>query len=162
MDALSALHASDQFAPSGRTSTFQRSGVAGYRQIVLAPIYIYMQEQFVKAVGAHGLWKGRLTGAIKTGSSEFTVEDAAADNQCEFGKWLYSVHNTGVESKDYHEKVRLLHATFHQEVSRVLSLALAGKRAAALKAMEDGSPYAGSSASLTLEMMSWAKTEVAQ
>ncbi len=72
-----------------------------------------------------------------------------------------AVYDTAGESTDRHEKVRLLHATFHQEVSKVLSLALAGSCAAALKAMDDGSPYAGRSASLTLEMMSWPNTEVA-
>ena len=47
-------------------------------------------DAITKGIGAHGMWKQRILDAIKTGKSEWTPEIVCQDNQCEFGKWLYS------------------------------------------------------------------------
>jgi hypothetical protein len=54
-----------------------------------------LKEQIKAAIGAHGLWKGRLTNAIDTGKSDWTVADVQSDYNCAFGKWL---HGLGAES----------------------------------------------------------------
>ncbi len=49
------------------------------------------KEEITKAIGMHGIWKLRLKQAIDLGSSEFSVEHISPDNECAFGKWLYSL-----------------------------------------------------------------------
>ncbi len=116
-----------------------------------------MQDQIKKAIGAHGLWKGRLKDAIETGKSEFTVAGVTADNNCEFGKWLQSLGEAGAGSKSHYDNVRRLHAAFHKEVGKVLGQALAGKRDEAGLALGPGTPYSNYSGELIREMMDWAK-----
>jgi hypothetical protein len=44
------------------------------------------KEEITKAIGADGMWKTRLTQAIKIGKVEVTVETVRLDNQYAFGK----------------------------------------------------------------------------
>lgn len=116
-----------------------------------------MQEQIKKAIGAHGLWKTRLQAAIESGTSEATPAAISADDACDFGKWLYG--DPGLRKADGHfEKVRKLHAEFHTEVGRVLSVAVAGKRVEALKLLDAGSAFARLSGELTREMLDWSRS----
>lgn len=46
-------------------------------------------DQINAAVGAHGAWKMRLRGAIRSGRGDIKSHDASMDNRCEFGQWLY-------------------------------------------------------------------------
>jgi hypothetical protein len=112
------------------------------------------KEAIDKGIGAHGMWKQRIRSAIKTGQSEWTPSVVQQDNQCEFGKWLYSC--TGAEKASSHyARVKELHAGFHKSAASVLSLALAGKKAEAEAGIASGSEYITLSASLTNEMVSW-------
>ena len=117
---------------------------------------IDIQANIKKAIGSHGMWKTRLQEAIASGKSEFTVSGVSADNNCDFGKWLRGDLSLRAGSAHY-DKVRQLHAEFHKEVARILGLALAGKKAEALKAMESKTPYVKLSSDLTSEMMAWAR-----
>ncbi len=116
-----------------------------------------MDQEIRKAIGAHGLWKGRLKAAIETGKSEFTVADVSVDSKCEFGKWLHSLRPNSPQSREHYENVKRLHFAFHQEVAKVLSHALTGKRKEALKALDFGSAYSSCSSDLTREMLDWSK-----
>ncbi|MDH5181801.1 MAG: CZB domain-containing protein [Gammaproteobacteria bacterium] len=107
-----------------------------------------------KGIAAHGMWKQRLLDAIKTGRSEWTPTIVCQDNQCEFGKWLYNCSNDEKASPHY-EKIRNLHAHFHQNAASVLELALKGNKTAAEAGIDDHSEYSTTSASLTREMMNW-------
>lgn len=84
-----------------------------------------MLEEVTKAIGAHGKWKFNLKMAITNGKSDFTVQKVSCDDQCEFGKWLYSdrIDDDTKEGKPY-EVVKRLHAEFHNCAGRVLHLAL--------------------------------------
>jgi hypothetical protein len=112
----------------------------------------------VKGVGAHGLWKQRLLDAIKTGSSEWTPDVVCQDNQCEFGKWLYSCP-APVKSSPHFESVKELHAKFHKVAANVLELALSGKKSEAENAVKPGSAYMEASGALTKKMMTWKADE---
>jgi hypothetical protein len=112
------------------------------------------KDAIVKGIGAHGLWKQRLLDAIKHGKSEWTPEIVCQDNQCEFGKWLYSCSSQEKASPHY-SKIKTLHASFHKCASTVLKLALTGKKAEAEMAVADTSEYKSISAALTKEMMGW-------
>jgi hypothetical protein len=81
------------------------------------------------------------------------------DNQCKFGQWLYGAGLPAAvkASADYRACLDL-HAKFHVAAAHVLELALAGKKADAEKAMQEGSEFAGLSHKLTDAMMRWQKT----
>lgn len=117
-----------------------------------------LKDAITKGIGAHGLWKQRILDAIKTGKSEWTPEVVCQDNQCEFGKWLYSCSKQDQASPHY-SKVKHLHADFHKEAAKVLKMALDGKKKDAEVAVGDNSQYKSISGNLTREMMSWKADE---
>jgi methyl-accepting chemotaxis protein len=113
-------------------------------------------EQIQAAMGAHGLWKTRLRAAIESGASDFSVAVVKQDDQCAFGKWLHG-DGLGAQMKKSPEYLRCLdlHRRFHLVTAGVLSLALEGKKAAAMNAMELNSEFAQTSAALTLHLIEW-------
>jgi len=115
-----------------------------------------LKDEITKAVGAHGMWKKRLDSAIDTGSSEFTPERVCADNQCDFGKWLYGGTITAADKTNPHyEAVRKRHAEFHKSAADVLKLALAGKKNEAHRLIGTEGRFTAASADLTKAMMTW-------
>jgi hypothetical protein len=117
------------------------------------------RTEIEKAIGAHGMWKGRLSLAIEAGKSATPVESIRMDNQCVFGKWLHGSTLTSVDRASHHFKtVKELHAEFHKTAARVMELALSGSKTEALKAMSFGGEYASISARLTGAMMEWKKS----
>ena len=112
------------------------------------------KEAIDKGIGAHGMWKQRIRSAIATGQSEWTPGVVQQDNQCEFGKWLYSCSEREKASPHY-ARVKELHASFHKTAASVLSLALDQKKSEAETAIASGSEYITLSSSLTHEMMDW-------
>jgi methyl-accepting chemotaxis protein len=117
------------------------------------------KDEITKAIGAHGMWKARLAQAIETGKIDITVEKVRMDNQCAFGQWLYGA---SLDAKDrrspHYEEVRRLHAQFHQVVSQVVELALAGKKQEARQLMSLEGEYSTVSSRLTAAMSAWSKT----
>jgi len=113
-----------------------------------------MKEAIKKGIGAHGMWKQRLLKAIKSGESEWVPEVVCQDNQCEFGKWLYSC-SPDQKSSPHYNNVKELHAEFHKSAANVLALALEKKQAEAEKQISVGSDYANNTNALTKEMMQW-------
>jgi hypothetical protein len=113
-----------------------------------------LKDAISKGIGAHGMWKQRLVSAISTGQSEWTPAIVCQDNQCEFGKWLYSCSAQEKASPHFNE-VKKLHAQFHSEAAEVLKMALAGQKSEATQAIDNGSKYHTISTSLTKEMMAW-------
>jgi len=112
------------------------------------------KEAITKGIGAHGMWKQRLIDAINTGESEWTPEVVCQDNQCEFGKWLYSC-TPAEKTSEHYETIKELHANFHKIASDVLTLALSDKKTEAENAIGKTSDYKSVSTSLTMEMMKW-------
>lgn len=116
------------------------------------------KEEITKAIGAHGMWKTRLTQAIDTGKMDANVDTVRVDNQCAFGKWLYGAT---LDAKDktspYYEEVRGLHAKFHQAAAQVVELAVAGKKREAQQLMSLEGEYTKVSSKLTAAMSAWVK-----
>lgn len=115
-----------------------------------------IQEEIQKAIGAHGMWKQRLRTAVATGHADITVEITCQDNQCAFGKWLYTLDGATRSSPRW-QCVQTAHADFHREAGRVLELALGGKKKEAEEALSFSSRFNEVSAKLTAEMMAWKK-----
>ncbi len=111
-------------------------------------------EEINKAVAAHGMWKARLRQAIDAGKSDFSAAGVSVDNQCDFGKWLYSLPADDHQSPHW-QKVHDLHAKFHKEAARVLALALGGKKSEADAGLATGSQFAKISLELTGAMIAW-------
>ena len=105
-----------------------------------------------KALLAHGEWKRRLAQAIQDGK-ELTPELAAADDQCELGKWLCL--DTAVQCQPVCERVKKLHSDFHREASRILALAQAGRRNEAMNAVALDSEFTRLSGALAFALDRW-------
>jgi hypothetical protein len=113
-----------------------------------------LQEEIIKAIGAHGMWKSRLMTAIDSSKSTFTVESVGKDDVCDFGKWLHGL-SASDKSSPHYAAVLALHAEFHRATSAVLRLAIEGKKEAATAAMGPNSEYATATSKLTQAMMIW-------
>lgn len=107
-----------------------------------------------KFISAHYFWKIRLKQAIDSGKSDVTVENTAKDNCCEFGKYFYSLPQD-VQRSPIGQSVRAKHAEFHKEASRILALALAGKKDEANRGIASQSTFSKISAELTNLMTEW-------
>lgn len=94
--------------------------------------------------------------AIQTRSSAIAVGTARVDDQCAFGKWLYgeTLHRELKQSAHYQKCVEL-HRRFHLAAGDVLSLALAGRKEEAARAMEPGSEFAQISGALASALTAW-------
>jgi Chemoreceptor zinc-binding domain len=112
-----------------------------------------------KAIAAHGMWKTRLREAIERGKIDVPVDTIRLDNQCAFGKWLYSSALNSVDKAlEHYKTVKDLHAEFHKTAARVVELAFEGKRHEAEKMIGLDGEYAGISSKLTSAMVGWKKS----
>jgi hypothetical protein len=115
-----------------------------------------MKDAIKKAIGAHGMWKARLKGAIDHGKIEIPVATIRVDNQCEFGKWLYGATiPANVKASEHYKKVKELHAHFHSVAAIVADHALSGQRADAEKMLT--AEFDPASIKLSKEMLEWQK-----
>jgi Chemoreceptor zinc-binding domain len=116
---------------------------------------MHLKDEISAAIGAHGMWKTRLRSAIASGTSEFSPAQIGVDNACAFGKWIHGVADTQVKGSSGYQMCLRLHRDFHAVAGRVLSLALAGRKAEADRAMAAGGEYTAASGALTRAMMDW-------
>jgi purine-binding chemotaxis protein CheW len=75
------------------------------------------------------------------------------DNQCEFGKWLYEQASVEFQQSAQYQQVKQLHTTFHQEVARILEVALQGRQSDAMKMVGMDSNFAKTSDALVAELL---------
>jgi predicted RNase H-like nuclease (RuvC/YqgF family) len=117
-----------------------------------------LKDEIKKSVGDHGTWKKMLKNAIDTGKSKVEITELKADSQCSFGKWLYGPSITEKEKNSNHyQKVRELHAAFHETASKVTQLAVSGDKTRAMKMLEANGEFTTASAALTTAMLDWLK-----
>ena len=113
------------------------------------------KEQIDSAIGAHGMWKARIRGAIDAGKSDFKPEVVRTDCNCDFGKWLYGDIAPELKNSPAYKSIIKAHAEFHVEAGRILQLALSGKKADAEKEMAGSGKFITLSTQLTAAMMAW-------
>jgi methyl-accepting chemotaxis protein len=111
-----------------------------------------MLKDINTAIASHELWKTRLLNAIETGSSEWVPRTVKADNQCDFGKWLYTCP-ADEEPLPHYNVIKQLHAQFHMEAGRILEIALLGNKDNAIAELEG--KYTQLSSSLIAELLKW-------
>ena len=91
---------------------------------------------WMEIIGAHVMWKQRLTAFLAGNSPEALDPEAIRmDNRCALGKWVYGEGASMSELSRYDE-VRGLHAQFHQYAADVVQLHLAGNTAEAEKLLQ--------------------------
>jgi hypothetical protein len=117
-----------------------------------------LNDEISAAIAAHGMWKTRSKTAIASGRSEFSPADIGVDNKCQFGKWIHGIADARVTASGEYRQCLTLHQEFHMLAARVLSMALAGKKAEAEGAMAAGGDFATVSGKLTRAMMDWNQT----
>jgi hypothetical protein len=108
------------------------------------------------AIAAHAAWTARLKAAIANRKLDIPVSTVRADNQCQFGKWLYGAGISATEQQtENYRQTKELHAKFHEEAARVAQLAVAGQKEAAERALGPASEYARISSALTDVLTRW-------
>jgi len=113
-------------------------------------------EMIQKAVAAHSSWKARLRSAVDTGKFDVTIANVKADNQCEFGKWLYGPDfSTAEKQTENYRTVKDLHAKFHLEAAKVVECATSGHKYKAAVAIGLEGSYTKASSALTKELVQW-------
>lgn len=91
---------------------------------------------WMEIIGAHVMWKQRLTSFLAGESTEsLDPETIRLDDRCALGKWLYG-EGTAMSELPRYEEVRGLHAQFHQYAADVVNLHLAGNTAEAEKLLQ--------------------------
>jgi len=106
---------------------------------------IHLNQKIGQEIATHNVWKFHLKNAIKTGCSDFTIEEVKNYHACVFGEWLDSAE--GKRLPHYLDIIEL-HKKFHEEASIVLRLALMGQPSEALVRMREGSKFSQISAQL--------------
>jgi hypothetical protein len=107
-----------------------------------------------QVITAHANWKDRLKEAIASGTCPITVEQAAKDDRCDFGKWIYSLPATERAAPRMLELARM-HTEFHKQAAAILGLALAHRRPEAEAAMASGTPFTRVTTDLVMALTTW-------
>jgi len=91
---------------------------------------------WMEIIGAHVMWKQRLTAFLAGNSAEQLDPEAIRhDNRCALGKWIYG-DGTSMSELPRYEEVRGLHAQFHQFAADVVTLHLDGNTTEAEKLLQ--------------------------
>lgn len=81
---------------------------------------------WMEIIGAHVMWKQRLTAFLAGNSAEdLNPEMIRLDDRCALGKWIYG-DGKPMSALPKYEEVRVLHARFHEYAAEVVTLHLAG------------------------------------
>lgn len=107
-----------------------------------------------QAIGAHAIWMSYLRQAVLDARHGIDVQVIRADDQCEFGKWLYGSRlSTEDRDSDGYREVRALHIEFHETAAQVVELAACGKTVEAYALLYGD--YITLSGKLALAMRAW-------
>ncbi|WP_296635436.1 CZB domain-containing protein [Thiobacillus sp. SCN 63-57] len=91
---------------------------------------------WMEIIGAHVMWKQRLTAFLAGNSTESLDPDTIRlDDRCALGQWIYGAGKAMSELPRY-EEVRGLHAQFHQYAAEVVNLHLSGNTVEAEKLLQ--------------------------
>jgi len=79
---------------------------------------------WMKIINAHVMWKKRLADYAKQDqhSEHLDANLICQDNQCDFGRWLYSTEGKLWQNEAIYIQVRELHADFHHKAAEIVQL----------------------------------------
>ncbi len=113
-----------------------------------------LKQQITAAIAAHHAWMGRLRIAAEYGRSSVDVQTTAKEEACPIGIWLTRGISSSLKAGPSYARLRTLHAQFHKEAARVLTLALAGDSRAKSELAEGGA-FAQVSTELRHTLYDW-------
>lgn len=111
-------------------------------------------DQIDHAISNHEIWKIHLKQAIDGGVFETPSSIVRMDNQCEFGKWIYSL-STDAGIDPHYIAVKELHAQFHQSAALILELINGSRKDEARKSLNVGGEFNFISSKLILALIDW-------
>ncbi|MEI7741996.1 MAG: CZB domain-containing protein [bacterium] len=117
-----------------------------------------LRQEINNAITAHGLWRAHLQEAIDDGTSEYSPAIIATDDHCDFGKWLQKEISPELKNSPSYSDIVKQHAAFHKEAAKILELALAGDKHAAMARMDSLSEFLSLSASLIVGLIALKKS----
>ena len=97
-----------------------------------------LKQQITAAIAAHHAWMGRLRTAAEYGRSSVDVATTQKEDACPIGIWLTRDISPALKARPLYARSRTLHAQFHKEAARVLTLALARDSRAKTELAEGG------------------------
>ena len=129
-----------------------------------------MTDEIEEAISAHMAWLKNIktavlvsTGINKSNSDPTSnanhITKIGSDHQCKFGKWLYNTDNSKVKKSVYYNKTVLLHAQFHQQAAKILTLAFDGKKSQAKSLIAETSDFIQCSEQLIALLQTWQSTD---
>ncbi|MQQ07352.1 hypothetical protein GFB49_02690 [Epibacterium sp. SM1979] len=114
-----------------------------------------LEQQIGEAMQAHAAWKQKLGDAVKTGRLPKPSCDIRTNDQCSFGKWLFSLtSDPRVARSAGYQEVMKTHTVFHLEAGRVAELVEKDDLAAAERAL-NGPGYNAATTNLNNAMLQW-------
>lgn len=141
-----------------RTSVSELSKVAEQLQTLISHFRVggVDRNMLKSALSAHANWTARLRAAIVSGKLDVAIPKVKADDQCQFGKWLFGEQLAAAEKQtENYLSVKQLHARFHEAAAKVAQYAITGQREAAENAMNLASEYATVSSALADALNRW-------
>ncbi len=141
-----------------RKSATELSKLAEHLQTTVSRFHVSGGNQVMlkNAIAAHAAWTARLKAALVSRQLDIPVNTVKADDQCQFGKWLYGKEVSAAEMQGEHYRTtRQLHTQFHEEAAKVAQMAVAGQKEAAEQAMGPTSEYVRISSALTKVLNKW-------
>jgi Chemoreceptor zinc-binding domain len=115
-----------------------------------------MKTLLFAALSAHVAWKEKLRMAIDTGIIDPPSALIRQDNLCIFGKWLYGADiSEETRASARYDRIRKIHAEFHQSAAAVAMLAEVGEKDQARQMMATDQPYGIHSNNIRREILSW-------
>ena len=115
---------------------------------------VTLKQQITAAIAAHHAWMGRLRTAAEYGRSSVDVETPAKEDACPIGIWLTRDISPPLKARPLYARSRTLHAQFHKEAARVLTLALA-RDPRAKSELADGGTFSAVAGELRHTLYDW-------
>jgi methyl-accepting chemotaxis protein len=82
-----------------------------------------MKARLEAAIEAHFLWFLRFSIGIEDGiGPSLDPAEVAADERCEFGRWLYNEFPAALRGAPLYWQIRNLHAEFHRQAARIAAI----------------------------------------
>jgi hypothetical protein len=113
-----------------------------------------LKQQITAAIAAHHAWMGRLRTAAEYGRSSVDVETTSKEDACPIGIWLTRDISPPLKARPLYARSRTLHAQFHKEAARVLTLALA-RDPRAKSELAEGGAFAAVAGELRHTLYDW-------
>lgn len=104
------------------------------------------------AIDAHRKWKTRFLVSMSK-QEQMNVQEVAADNCCQFGKWLHADGKASYGHLSGYQHCVVVHAAFHAEAGKVAEQINQGNMADANRMLGYGTPYTETSEALTVAVV---------